>query len=198
MRYTKASVIERYNAGAKIGFTAFWGSKSDPKVVTDACLSQWYDCWFEVDGVRYHTTEQYMMAQKAHLMRDDLTLGKIMAAKDPRDCKALGRKVQNFDEAVWDRERYGVVLRGNLAKFSQNPELFAFLDGTGDDVLVEASPYDLIWGVGLRRDDPRIKDPNEWRGENLLGFALTQARDMLRQRCLDKARCPSRHGRKPS
>ncbi len=79
-----------------------------------------------------------------------------------------------------------MVLHGNLAKFSQNPELFEFLDSTGDSVLVEGSPYDGIWGVKLGIDDARILNPNEWQGKNLLGFALMEVRDILRERCKNR------------
>ena len=89
--------------------------------------------------------------------------------------------MRNFDAARWDQEKYRIVLCGNLAKFSQNPELFRFLDGTGDSVLVEGSPYDGIWGVRLGIQDPRIQDPAQWQGENLLGFALMETRDLLRE-----------------
>lgn len=180
MKYTRESIIERYNAGEQIRIIAFWGHTPNPKKMTKACFSQWYDCRFESEGVQYHTAEQYMMAQKALLMGDRDTLKKIMAADDPRDYKALGREVQHFDPALWDREKYNVVLRGNLAKFSQNPALLEFLEGTGGSVLVEGSPYDGIWGVNLATEDPRINDPNQWQGENLLGFALMEARDLLR------------------
>ena len=180
MMYTRALLAERYSAGEKIAVIAFWGHTADPGKITRACLSQWYDCRFESDGIWYHTAEQYMMAQKAVLMGDQAAYERIMAADHPRDCKALGREVRPFDSALWDREKYGIVLKGNLAKFSQNPALYAFLDSTGDSVLVEGSPYDGVWGVKLAIDDPRILDPNEWQGENLLGFALMETRDLLR------------------
>ena len=180
MKYTREMIVERYNAGEEMNVIAFWGHTPNPKKMTKACFSQWYDCRFEADGVRYHTTEQYMMARKAMLMGDTITYGRIMAADTPRDYKALGREVQNFDAALWDQEKYNVVLQGNLAKFSQNPELFEFLDGTGSSILVEGSPYDGIWGVNLGIDDPGINNPNNWKGENLLGFALMEVRDILR------------------
>lgn len=186
MKYTRDSIIERYNAGKDMNVIAFWGHTPNPKKMTKACFSQWYDCQLEVDGIEYHTTEQYMMAQKAALMGDSVTEQKIMASADPRDYKALGREVRNFDEELWNRNKYNVVLRGNLAKFSQNPELFAFLESTGNSVLVEASPYDDIWGVKLAIEDPRIQNPNEWQGENLLGFVLMETRDILRERLMDK------------
>lgn len=182
MKYTRESIIQRYNTGEELNIIAFWGHTPNPKKMTKACFSQWYDCRFEVDGVHYHTTEQFMMAQKAILMCDVMTYAKIMAASEPKEYKALGREVKFFNAAAWDHAKYNIVLQGNLAKFSQNPELFAFLDSTGDSVLVEGSPYDDIWGVKLGIDDPRIKNPNEWQGENLLGFALMETRDILRER----------------
>ena len=125
----------------------------------------------------HHTTEQYMMAQKAVLFCDMVTCSKIMAADNPSDYKALGREVQFFEPVAWDHAKYDIVLKGKLAKFGQNPELWDDLDGTGDSVLVEVSPFDGIWGV-----KPGIEDPNQWRGENLLGFALMEARDIPRER----------------
>ena len=181
MKYTREDIVRRYNAGEKLNIIAFWGHTPHPSKLTKACFSQWYDCRFEESGVLYHTTEQFMMARKASLMGDTATLQKIMAADSPKDYKALGREVTPFDAALWDQNKYEVVLRGNLAKFSQNPELLAFLLGTGDSVLVEGSPYDGIWGVKVSLDDPKILDPNAWQGENLLGFALMEARDILRE-----------------
>lgn len=188
MKYTRETIIERYNAGEELHIIAFWGHTPNPKKMTKACFSQWYDCRFMVDGVLYHTAEQYMMAQKAALMGDDTVYKKIMAADDPNDYKTLGREVQGFDSTLWDHEKYNVVLQGNLAKFSQNPELFEFLDSTGDSVLVEGSPYDGIWGVKLSINDEKIQNPSEWQGENLLGFALMETRDILRERCRNKVK----------
>ena len=85
-----------------------------------------------------------------------------------------------FDEATWVAHRYDIVLAGTLAKFGQHDDLRAYLLGTGERVLVEASPVDRVWGVGLAADDPRAEDPTRWRGLNLLGFALMAARDALR------------------
>lgn len=180
MKYNRQMMVNRYNAGEQMQIIAFWGHTPNPKKMTKACFSQWYDCDFEVDGVHYHTTEQYMMAQKALLFGDKEIFEQIMAAAEPKEYKALGRQVRNFDSAAWNREKYNIVLAGNMAKFSQNPELMEFLNGTGDSVLVEGSPYDDIWGVKISLDDPRVHNPNEWQGENLLGFALMEVRDRLR------------------
>ncbi len=182
MKYTRESIVERYNNGEAMNIIPFWGHTPNPKKMTKACFSQWFDCHFTVDGDPYHTAEQFMMASKAKLMGDEATRQKILAADNPSAYKSLGREVQNFDPQLWDANKYDIVLQGNIAKFAQNPELFAFLDGTENSVIVEASPYDDIWGVKLGISDPAIHDPNQWQGQNLLGFALMETRDILRER----------------
>ncbi len=182
MKYTREDVIARYNAGEPLEILPFWGHRPNARKITKACFSQWFDCRFTVDGVEYHTAEQYMMAQKAQLMGDPDTYQKILAAQEPKEYKSLGRNVQHFDPKLWDMAKYAVVLKGNLAKFSQNPAFREFLDSTGDSVIVEASPFDAIWGVKLRLGNPALLDPNQWQGQNLLGFALMETRDILRER----------------
>ena len=145
-----------------------------------APFGQWTRSLFTVDGIDYGCAEQWMMAQKAVLFGDAEALKKILATQDPRQHKALGRQVRGFVGAVWERERFGIVVAGNRAKFGQDEELKQTLLATGDKVLVEASPYDRIWGIGLRADDPRVHDPERWRGQNLLGQALMQVREELR------------------
>ena len=144
-----------------------------------ACLSQWFPAAFTVDGIRYATAEHWMMAEKARLFEDGLALARVLAKDDPGAAKAAGRSVRGFDEAVWRRHRFDIVVRGNRAKFEQHPLLRDFLLATGDQVLVEASPVDPIWGIGLAAGDPRAQDPMHWQGLNLLGFALMAARDAL-------------------
>ena len=155
----------------------FWGhTGTNPKRV----LSQWYPCRFEVDDVVYNSAEQYMMAQKAVLFGDEETYKKILAASDPKEVKALGRQVKGFDEKIWETCCKAIVRTGNLAKFSQNKELAEFLlNQTGDAILVEASPYDKIWGIGMK-ECAAAYDPKNWQGKNLLGYALTEVRDMMR------------------
>jgi len=142
---------------------------------------QWTRSPFNVDGTDYVCAEQYMMAEKARLFGDEAIRAQILASGSPREHKALGRRVQNFSPSIWERERVEIVVRGNLAKFSQDPALLEALLATGDRRMVEASPLDRIWGVGLRADDPRIHDPATWRGLNLLGVALERARAQLRR-----------------
>ena len=100
----------------------------------------------------------------------------ILQAPTPAAAKALGRQVRGFDESAWLQHRFGIVVRANQAKFTQNVELGQFLQQTGDRILVEASPVDRVWGIGLAQDDEKVNNPNQWRGLNLLGFALMQVR----------------------
>lgn len=149
------------------------------KAATETCLSQWYPCQFEVEGVTYTSAEQYMMAEKAKLFGDEEIRAEILNTDDPRMCKALGRKVKNFDKAVWDKEKEHIVRKGNTKKFLQNSALRNFLLSTGDKVLVEASPTDRVWGIGMGKNNPDALDPQKWRGQNLLGFALMNVRDFI-------------------
>lgn len=142
-------------------------------------FSQWYKAPFIIDGRKFNTCEQWMMWNKAMLFNDTETAEAILKTSDPRQQKALGRAVKNFDDAKWMAVAYDIVVQGNRSKFTQNPQLFETLKATGDKTLVEASPYDRRWGIGMGEDDPGIEDPKNWRGENLLGKALTQVRDEL-------------------
>lgn len=152
-------------------FTFFWRGP----------FSQWHRCSFTVDGVTYNCAEQYMMHQKALFFEDNDTAKKIMEATNPKIQKALGRKVTPFDEHKWSGVARDVVLKGNLAKFKQNPDLLEKLLSTTGTTLVEASPYDKIWGIGLAEDDPKAQDRTTWRGKNWLGQVLTAARDLIEQ-----------------
>ncbi|MGO4801163.1 NADAR family protein [Pseudomonas sp. W22_MBD1_FP4] len=147
-------------------------SENDP-------FSNWFRSDFEVKGVRFNCVEQFMMYCKAKLFGDETSAGKIMAAMHPRDHKAIGRNVSGYDDATWCERRSRIVAHGCYAKFSQNPVLRDALLATADTVLVEASPYDRVWGVGLAEHDPRVLDPSQWNGLNLLGIALTHARERL-------------------
>jgi ribA/ribD-fused uncharacterized protein len=134
---------------------------------------------FTVDDVVYATAEHWMMAGKARLFRDDQALAAVLAAASAKAAKAAGRAVRGFDEQTWAAARFDLVVAGNLAKFRQNPDLGAFLAATRPRVLVEASPRDRIWGIGLTSGHPDAARPSRWRGTNLLGFALMNVRDQL-------------------
>jgi ribA/ribD-fused uncharacterized protein len=142
--------------------------------------SQWYIHPFSIDGVRYNCSEQYMMAEKARLFKDQASLDKIMATKDPRQQKALGRGVKGFVEAEWNKVCKEVVYEACMAKFLSDPKLKQQLLDTGDRIIVEASPKDKIWGIGLGEDDPRCLNPGQWLGTNWLGECLMRARSMIK------------------
>ncbi|KAJ9664962.1 hypothetical protein H2201_005014 [Coniosporium apollinis] len=168
-------------------------------------LSQWYDCAFEHDGISYRSAEMWMMMQKAKLFGDEKIAQQMVEAPSPKEHKALGRKVKGFDSAKWDEREciYGhmnrwstlqtadtilpadksrIVEEGNWWKFTKSKEtdqLKKLLLETGDRELVEASPFDRIWGVGFGANNAG-KNRDKW-GENLLGKALMRVRDRLRQ-----------------
>ena len=130
---------------------------------------------------KFNTAEQYMMYHKAVLFGDYEIAEQVLATNDARKQKALGREVKNFDEKVWDNYKYDIVVNGNMLKFFQNESMKLELLKTGDKTLVEGSPYDRIWGVGLKWDDPKILDEKNWKGENLLGKALMDVRKKIRE-----------------
>jgi ribA/ribD-fused uncharacterized protein len=151
------------------GYFLFWGGWP----------SNWHKAPFVIDGITFNCVEQWMMWSKAVLFGDDEAATKILATKNPRDQKALGRAVRGFEAAPWSACAREIVYRGVLEKFRQNPELCDKLLATWSDTIVEASPEDLIWGIGLHQDDPDATNPSKWRGTNWLGEALMQARDEL-------------------
>ena len=175
----KEDLIDYVNHSNEVNYIFFWGHKKQQSGVSKTCLSQWYESSFEVNGILYKTAEHYMMSEKALLFGDTTTSKKIINAKNANEAKKLGRIVKGFDEKTWLKHRFDIVVRGNLAKFEQNSELKSFLKGTGNRILVEASPEDKIWGIGLNRNNPNVENPNLWKGLNLLGFALMEVRDQL-------------------
>ncbi len=175
---TKLRVAD--SAGEPIDVLPFWGHKPERTgAIGPGCLSQWWPQGFTVDGVAYPTAEHWMMAGKARLFDDHDGLAAVLAASSPGAAKAAGRKLRGFDERRWREARYDIVVAGNLAKFTQNEDLGEFLRRTGQKVLVEASPYDRIWGIGMASTDDDVPHPTKWRGQNLLGFALMDVRERL-------------------
>jgi ribA/ribD-fused uncharacterized protein len=172
---TVTDLVARVRDGARPEYVHFWGGRA-----AEGCLSQWWPADFKVNGRRYASAEHYMMVTKALLFGDRDTADRIHATTDPAEAKTLGRTVRGYTEARWAEHRFEVVVIGNVAKFAQNHDLRDYLLSTADRVLVEASPKDSIWGIGLTVDDPRAHDPATWGGLNLLGFALMEARARLR------------------
>lgn len=144
-------------------------------------LSNWYPSVFRLGGVEYASMEQYIMYQKAILFQDVETARQILATEKPGAIKALGRGVQNYNDAVWSGQRQIIVYQGLLEKFRQNEELKERLLATGECVLAECAVQDRIWGIGLSMKDPRRFDLNAWQGHNLLGFSLMCVRAALRE-----------------
>jgi ribA/ribD-fused uncharacterized protein len=120
-----------------------------------------------------------MMFHKANLFNDLETMRKILFENHPRKIKELGKMINNFNEEIWNKNKFNIVLTGNYYKFLQNEEMKSILLKTNKKIIVETSPYDKIWGIALSEDKKEINDPNKWNGENLLGFALMEVRDML-------------------
>jgi ribA/ribD-fused uncharacterized protein len=167
-------------AGQPLDLLPFWGHKPTRSgAIGTGCLSQWWPVVFTVDGVSYPSAEHWMMAEKARLFGDTDGLVAVLEAASPGAAKAAGRTVRGFDEDRWTATRYDIVVTGNLAKFGQHPQLRDFLLATGTKILVEASPYDRIWGIGMAATDPDAARPSRWRGLNLLGFALVEVRERL-------------------
>jgi len=156
---------------AKEDFHYFWGS----------VFSQWAPSEFEIDGVIYSHAEQYMMAKKALLFKDFNAHRAIMNTKDPKEQKLIGRTVSNFNPDVWNQHCRKFVYEANYAKFTQNPKMFDELMGTGTKEIVEASPEDKIWGIGLHSTNPLAWDKATWQGTNWLGQAIMQVRERLKK-----------------
>ncbi|TGE10420.1 NADAR family protein [Hymenobacter fodinae] len=181
MKYSTSWLLDELTQGHRLKYLFFWGHQpSKSGELTKSCFSQWWLADFVVTGITYRSTEHWMMAEKARLFQNTELLAKILAAPSPAEAKKLGRQVTGFDPAVWDARKYEIVRAGNVHKFSQHPSLRDFLLDTHDRVLVEASPVDSIWGIGLAADSVDAEHPARWQGENLLGFALMEVRDQLR------------------
>ena len=143
-------------------------------------FSQWADIPMVIDGVEYSCNEQYMMAEKARLFGDDEMHAKIMASDNPEEMKMkFGRHVRNFDDSVWKANARDIVYKANYAKFTQNYDCLLELAYSRGKTVVEASPTDKIWGIGLDQFDPRATDESQWQGTNWLGEAIMKVRDEL-------------------
>jgi ribA/ribD-fused uncharacterized protein len=169
--------------GDSIAGRTYYAFKAGP-------LSQWHRTRFTDDALpgkyglhTFTSCEQYMMVRKALLFRDSKTADAILTQINCDVIKKLGRSVRNFDEHLWDNQKLDIVIRGNYLKFSQNETLKKLILKTEPAFLVEGSMSDRIWGVGLSCADPRIHNPSQWRGSNLLGKCLTYVRGVIGAEC---------------
>lgn len=178
----KSALVTLVAAGTPEDYLLFWGHRAAvPGIADKACLSQWWPAPFRLGDEPFPTAEHGMMAGKARLFGDEAARAAILAAPTPGKVKALGRGVKGFDEAHWAAARFELVVAVNMEKFRQNPALAAFLVSTGDRILVEASPVDPVWGIGLAADHADARRPAAWPGMNLLGFALMEVRARLQR-----------------
>lgn len=158
-------------------YVMFWGSIFSQwnSNKTDGKKFQFED----ENGKKFSSCEQYMMYGKALLFNDQETANRIMNIKDVKEIKQLGREVKNFDNKIWDDNKFDIVVKGNYLKFTQNKEFKRELLKYKDKEFVEASPKDRIWGIGLHYDDVLALDKKNWKGENLLGKAITKVKDTI-------------------
>ncbi|WP_435234704.1 NADAR family protein [Psychromonas sp. PT13] len=176
---SKKELVEYVNYGNKVKYVFFWGHKKPDVGISKTCFSQWYDSPFSADGNKFITAEHYMMFHKAMLFNDVNSAEKVLRAKNPGEAKSIGREVLGFNEEIWLAKRFEIVVKANVAKFQSNAALKEFLLNTHHRVLVEASPVDKVWGIGLAEDNKSSENPNLWKGENLLGFALMETRKII-------------------
>ena len=175
----RQGLVQACREGLRPKYLFFWGHKPRGQSIDKSCLSQWFPAAFEVRSERFVTAEHWMMAEKASLFGDQEMRARIIASRSPGEAKKLGRQVRGFDASVWDDHSLDIVTKGNVHKFGQNEHLRSFLLATSHRVLVEASPRDRIWGIGMDQNNPHATNPEMWRGENKLGFALMLAREEL-------------------
>lgn len=154
-------------------FTFFWKSH--------CVFSNWHPSVFTHDGITFNSSEQYMMYHKAKLFGDTEIMEKVMQTDSPKEQKALGRQVENFNSEEWLTKCFPIMEEGLKSKFEQNPEMLKQLLDTGDSIIAEASPVDPIWGIGLAAEDPLAQDVSTWKGKNLLGQILMSVREKIRK-----------------
>lgn len=181
MHYDIKWIEEEFGFGKTLNFLFFWGHTSKNEQVGKECLSQWYPASFTFDNIIYKTSEHWMMAQKALLFKDRDIFEKIIKTETTKEVKSLGRQIKNFSNDIWNESKFKIVKTGNIHKFTQNPKLLSYIKSTEGQVLVEASPVDKIWGIGLAQDAVNVDNPYFWDGENLLGFALMEVRDYVKK-----------------
>jgi ribA/ribD-fused uncharacterized protein len=175
-------LTEKVGSGDTLKYIFFWGHTNKyNEEVGKFCFSQWFESPFTVDNITYKTAEHWMMAHKALLFGDKNIFEKIVNCKSPKEAKELGRRVLGYDDKIWNEKKFDIVKLGNIHKFSQYPKFADYLLKTENKIIVEASPVDSVWGIGLSQNSKDIENVHAWRGQNLLGFALMAARAYLKE-----------------
>lgn len=148
-------------------YTFFWSSKKP--------YSNWYPCQFTYKDIKFYNSEQAYMWEKALCFDDTETAEQILEeGSDPKRAKELGRMVVGFNDVIWNDRKFQIMYDIVLEKFRQNTTIKKKLLENSN--FAEASPYDLVWGVGLSEEDPRILDEKNWTGQNLLGKVLEKVK----------------------
>jgi len=143
----------------------------------NSMFSNWFPAKFEYKGHDFANSEQAFMWEKALFFKDHKIADQVLNTPNPAQNKALGRRVKNFNDYKWSLASYDIMVEVNMAKWVMMKQ--DLLD-TGNKILVEASPVDPIWGVGLGPKDPKVLDEKNWKGQNLLGKALMEVRDKIK------------------
>jgi ribA/ribD-fused uncharacterized protein len=143
-------------------------------------FSSFYDTVFKLDDVEYKSAEHAFQAIKAKTFGDEEHFKKILKAKSAQSAKSFGKKVEKFEESVWNEKKEDVMRKILRAKFSQNAEIRKKLLDTGDKILAEANPRDTFWGIGTSASTAIAKNPSKWKGQNKLGKLLMELRDELK------------------
>ena len=182
MKYSMPWLKEKAKSGEQLKYIFFWGHTDRNNDRTGKYVfSQWHEAPFTVDGILYRTSEHWMMSKKALLFGDFVSSDKVLQCEKPAEAKAIGRAISGYDDELWNASKYEIVKTGNFHKFAQNQDLRKYLINTQAKIIVEASPVDAVWGIGMAQDHKSIMNPEAWRGENLLGFAIMEVRDMLNE-----------------
>ncbi len=142
-------------------------------------MSNWFLSDFTIDGVKFTSMEQYMMYSKAACFNDKVIAEQILNTQDVAYIKELGRSVLDYNENIWNGMRQIIIYEGLLAKFTQNDSIREQLKSTGNAILAECAVRDCIWGIGLAMDNPKRLDISQWKGQNLLGYALMMVRNRI-------------------
>lgn len=164
---------ERQKMDNRRDYCFFWRSGSP--------FSNFHPAEYEYDGNVFTCSEQGFMHSKAVLFGDHAIAEEILKTTSPMKIKQLGRQVRGFKEKTWKNARVDIMYQHCFAKFAQNEHLKEALMRTKDKAMVEASPSDAVWGIGLNEDKARRRAPETWRGQNLLGQVLDRVREELRE-----------------
>ena len=173
--------MDKLNIGYKVVDAIFFHMPTEPY----GYLSNWYPSVFDIDGICFTSTEQFIMYQKCIVFGDYQSAKEVLATDDPQIQQSIGRHAKGYIGEVWAGMRQLVAVRGLYAKFSQNEELKKKLLDTGDTWLVECAHYDTTWACGIRLNEEERFDTSKWRGQNILGFALMEVREALKKEMID-------------